>query len=180
MPRDFADLAASFAAMPAAIEDAQHKGVRAAALAVTGAIRGEIGSATGGSMRLSGVGRKGARVGARFQMEGGLGEPAALIKATGPLQLIERDTAAHSIIPRGWRVSRKWGRLAAKGAVDPSRPVYLGKGKVLKIGDGFRMFADHPGTKGKHPFEHGWRKRRDEVPAIVQEKIRQAFAKEFS
>ena len=156
MPRDFADLAVSFAGMPAAIEQGQAKGVRIAALAITNSIRDEIRSATGGDMRISGVGRRGARVGARFDIKG-TQNPTAMIRAIGPLHLLERDTQPHLIKPRSRR-----------GA------------KALAIGDGFAASVEHPGTRGKHPFQRGFDRKQAEVPGIVQAEIRKAMAGTFT
>lgn len=100
-------------------------------------IEDEVRSASGGDLRLSGVGRKGAKLGVRDRTETGSGT----IYATGPIQLIEHDTAAH-VIPR---VNRR-------------------KKKVLHFPDGsFRRTVEHPGTSGKAPFAKGVRKVRPKI-----------------
>jgi hypothetical protein len=105
------------------------RGVRAGAVVMTGAVRGSIlGSTRGGVLR--GVGRSGAKVGARYVVLGN--RPAALVRATGPLHLLERDTKAHQM--------PKAGGARAK----PYRTPY-----------GPRRRVNHPGSKGKHPFEKG-------------------------
>jgi hypothetical protein len=110
------------------------KGVAAAALTYTTAIRSNISRDTGGTNRLRGVGRRGAAVGAGFRLKGSVGpKPSALVSARGPLQLLERDTKPHSMAAtRGAR-----GRANKR------------KGATMTVG------AGHPGTKGKHPFERG-------------------------
>ena len=132
MSRDLADLARSVAQTPEALQRGALRGVTAASLYVTREIRDEIRGVTG-DMRLSGVGRRGARVGAKYDVKGTGGNPSVLITATGPIQLIERDTAPHEMRPRRRR-----------GA------------KALRLPDGsFYAHVQHPGTRGKHPFEHG-------------------------
>ncbi len=127
--------AAKMATAPAQFDAAKKKMVTAAALAITTTVRGEIAAATKGSSRLSGVGRKGVKVGAGYDVKG-TANPTAIVQARGPLQLIERNTKAHPIRPR-----RRGGRLALGSE---SR----GFGPVASV-------ADHPGTTGKHPFEKG-------------------------
>jgi hypothetical protein len=84
--------------------------------------------------RLSGVGRKGARVGVRYNVGSYPDGAKALVFATGPFHLIERDTKAHRI-PRERRRGRR--RYAVVPGVGP------------------RARVQHPGTKGKHPFARG-------------------------
>lgn len=103
--------------------------VRAAALAVTLAERESVSSATHGSNRLSGVGRKGAKLNVGFDLKGS----TALVRARGPLHLIESDNKAHVIVPR-----RRRGRRALAGN---------GFGPVASV--------NHPGTSGKHPWAKG-------------------------
>jgi hypothetical protein len=88
-----------------------------------------IKSASGGDSRLSGVGRKGAKVGSRYVVSSEPnGDATAVVRATGPLHFIENDTKA------GARYRRRRGR---GGAAGPTKPMM------------------HPGTKGQRPFERG-------------------------
>lgn len=151
MPRDLLDLAASAARTADALQGAQAQGVRRAAIHVTTAIRSEILSATG-DMRLSGVGRRGAKVGAKFDIKGTT-NPTALITATGPLHFIERDTAPHTI-PRTRRRGRK---------------------RYVAFDGGVYSRVEHPGTRGKHPFERGWRQAAPLTAQIFQTEVRDAF-----
>lgn len=82
---------------------------------------------------LRGVGKKGRKIGVRYQVTHGEAGSSALVFATGPFQLIERDTKAH-------RIPRERGKK---------------KRYVVIPGVGVRASANHPGTKGKHPFEKG-------------------------
>jgi hypothetical protein len=85
--------------------------------------------------RLRGVGKKGAKLTVRYN-EGSFDDGAkALVYVLGPAQLVERDTKAHRIPrDRGRRGRRRY-------AVIP--------------GVGVRAYAQHPGTKGKHPWQKG-------------------------
>lgn len=148
---------------------AQTTGVRKSALFVTTVIRGHIIAATGDG-RLSGVGKKGAKVGASYKMYV-KGEPYAVVRAKGPLHLIERDTSPHTIYPKG-----RTFEYATKGkrAGNVRR---RGKGKALKIGENFRAYAEHPGTRGQHPFERGRDSAEPYVAQIMQTEVRNAIRK---
>jgi hypothetical protein len=87
--------------------------------------------ASGGDLRLSGVGRKGAKVGVRYNVAGVGADAKSLVFATGPFHLLERDTKAG---PRPHKRRR-------------------GRGKKRFIGPIQSGF--HPGTQGKHPFAKG-------------------------
>jgi hypothetical protein len=142
------------------LEKVERESVRASALLVTTAVRRNIVAVSGGDFRLSGMGRRGARVGARFDEKVTGGKASALVRATGPLQIVEGDTKPHSIGPkkRGPR----------------------GRRRALRIpGIGFRNVVKHPGTRGKHPFERGVNESLPKVPAIVQRTVSQAMRKAF-
>jgi hypothetical protein len=84
--------------------------------------------------RLRGVGKRGAKLTVRYTEAGSGDSSSALVFVTGPAQLIENDTRAHRI-PK-----------------DRAR----GRRRVIVIpGIGVRAFANHPGTKGKHPWAKG-------------------------
>lgn len=126
--------------------------VTRAAQAMTTEVRQHIAGATGGDSRLSGVGRKGAKVGAGYKV---LSANKAIIQARGPLHLVERTNKDHAVVPKARRVARG-GRVA------------------MRMPDGrFRRGPIHVrGSKGKQPFEKGTRAG---IPAAAQE-IRQAFS----
>lgn len=145
------DLGRKFDRMGSEVHRAVPSAVRAGALALTTAVRAEIQRATGDG-RLSGVGRNGARVGARFDQRG---PNQAVVKATGPLHLIERDTKPRTIQPKKRR-----------GA------------KALRLADGsFVASAQHPGTKGKHPFAKGIQKGRPAAERAVRNPVSLALKK---
>jgi hypothetical protein len=143
------------ARLPEELQKAQKRGVNAAAFHVTSAIRDEIRAATG-DMKLSGVGARGAKVGARYNVKGTV-NPTAIIRASGPLQLIERDTAPHAIIPRGKRRGKRGTLLKGR--------------KAMYFDDQFRAAVMHPGTRGKHPFEKGYLRSAPHAGAIFDAEI---------
>lgn len=116
----------------------------------------------GSPSSLRGVG-KGAKLDVKSTF-GAYGDGSkALVFAVGPWQLIERDTHAHIITPKGARGLGAGKGSRAKAAssllgVAPSLSglkIGFGKGAVLKLGDRFAAYVHHPGTKGKHPFAKG-------------------------
>lgn len=110
-----------------------------------------------GDMHMSGVGKSGSRVGVRYDMRTSAGGASAVIKATGPLHLIERNTAGRVIRSRhGGRGRPRRGFIGPVGTSGGQRA-------VLNIpGIGYRRSARHPGTRGQHPWEKG-RKRSEPV-----------------
>lgn len=129
---DLAGFAQQMAAMPDELLTMRRLGVNRSALAVTTAIRASIAGGTGGDSRLSGVGRGGARVGARYDVKGAA-NPTALIRATGPLHLVEYPTRAHEIPRRGGRRRRGRGQRVVVVNGHPYARVHRGptRGKGL-------------------------------------------------
>lgn len=160
MTRTLADLSVSLAAMPQAMQRGQRRGVAKAALHVTRSVRREILLVTGDN-KLSGVGRRGARVGAGYNVKGRV-NPTALITARGPLHLVERDTGAHSIEPRRRRARGNRKRRAA-----------------LKFGATYAMSADHPGTRGQRPFGKGVDRTKKDVAKIIEDEVWYFVRREF-
>lgn len=117
------------------LQGATKDAVGKAALDLTQSARRNITVASGGDSRLSHVGKRGAKVGARYDVKG-TQNPTALVRALGPLQIIERDTQAHDIVAGRTRT----GRVRRGGA------------KALNTPHGPRASVHHPGTRGKHPF----------------------------
>lgn len=133
-----------------------------AALVLKTSVEANMRAAVGADLRMSGVGKTGAKVGVRYDVKGRT-NPTALLRATGPAHLIERDTRAHTIIPK--TVGRTQGsrtkgaRLAAKQNLYDALfgGTVSGATKPLMLGNTgrFAYRVRHPGTRGKHPFEHG-------------------------
>lgn len=147
---DLAGFATAMAGLPGRIDKANRIAVNRSALAITADVRAAILASTGDS-RLSGVGRSGAKVGARYDVKGA-GNPTALIRATGPLHLIERPTSAHPIRPRARRRRRStrppalvvnghpYASVDHPGSRRPSRP--WERGTNSGIPKAVRIFAD--------------------------------------
>lgn len=134
----------------------------------------EISRATGGDSVLSGFNQgKGGRVGARFDVRPGP-TPYVVLRATGPMQLIERDTDGHVI-----RSRRLTGR-GRRGFVGPTLPGQFrrrrGIGPQLRAvidipGIGYRYSARHRGTKGKHPWEKGKKRARPAMTRVIRRNL---------
>jgi hypothetical protein len=133
-------------------------------------------AAIGGDMRMSNVGKRGARISIKYRV-GKKGElPWASIKVTGPAQLIERDTRAHPIYPRGTSGGRQGaGRKkkfnATVGPFAMQGPIAVGKKRgnlIMPPVSGFRRSAFHPGTTGKHPFARGQKAAQPAVLRIIR------------
>ena len=108
---------------------------------------------------MSGVGKRGAKLGASFDVRGGA-NPTGYVRATGPWQLIENDTKAR-------RIPKISGKRARKR-------------NVLKIpGVGFRASANHPGTKGKRPWAKAMPLAAKTVPAAWRREQSEALKKAF-
>lgn len=153
--RSPAELAAKFRAAGTAIEEASKEGVRAAALEVTQSVRRTVAAASGGDSRLSGVGKRGAKVGAGFDVKG-TRNPTAVVQARGPLHLIERSTKPHAITPKK-----------------------RNKTRAIQTPEGPRASAQHPGTRGKHPFERGVALASPRVPRVFQAAVRRNLMRVF-
>lgn len=148
---DLAKFAGHCRSLGPQLEQARVRGTQTAARNTAARIRQSTAAAARGGV-LSGVGASGAAVGVVVQV---LRNGDQLVKATGPYQLIERDTSAH---------------------VEPRR---RGK-KPLKIpGIGYRRYVHHPGTRGKHPFERGLNASLGQVPGVYQREVRGAITRAF-
>lgn len=131
----------------AGLEEAHRRAVVGVASHVAKGIRGEIRGATGGDMRLSGA--RNARIGIKTGYSLGGATPSVSLTPTGPLMLIEENTPPHSIRPRSK--------------------------KALKIGDRFAARAQHPGTRGKHPWKRGVAKSESTAGRIYDEAVQRAI-----
>jgi hypothetical protein len=145
------------------IANAGKSGVEQVSLELTKRARRNIAGASGGDSRLSGVGARGAKVGARYKVRGTTENPSALVSAEGPLHLIERDTKAHTETPRRLNPSsrRRSGPNALSTPYGPRRSV------------------THPGTKGQHPFERAVDATAPDALRIFQRELGQALRRAF-
>lgn len=156
--------------------------VSKAALLVKQSTKGEMDKITS-SGRFSHVGKSGAAVGVSFTVKPGA-SATALVRATGPWQLVENDTKPHT------EFSRSVGKLGrrADGLLDRSKAgrrearerllnaVFGGAGafagaKALKLPGGiFRYRVTIPRIPGRHPWSHGV----DKALPLVEETMRAA------
>jgi hypothetical protein len=165
---DLSKFAGQCGEFPAELARAEKEATKKVAVGMADAIRAETRKAAPGGV-LIGVSRKGAKVGVQA-----LPAPSGdwLVKATGPFQLIERDTKGHQI-PK---------TLAAAGSDKRKRQQRAGfRGrKVLSIpGIGYRRSVHHPGTQGKHPFEHGFGRYSPGVANVYQRQVAAAMQRTF-
>lgn len=127
--RSPAELVGKLAKFADSQEIVAHEAVVTATKAVAGTITAELAKVTHGTGRLSGVGKKGARLGVITVLTANQG----IVTARGPWQFIEADTKRHNIAPKKRR----------------------GK-KALTIGSGLYASAKNTGgSKGKQPFAKG-------------------------
>lgn len=153
-PQQFAHRARSFAADLPSLE---RRTVNAAALMFKNTATAELRKAVGGDLRMSGVGKRGAKVGARYDQ--GLSASTALVRLTGPVHLVETNMPAHRI-PR----TRRRG---------PRR-------RVLVIpGVGVRAWANHPGTTGKRPWAKTLNQAAPKVPKVLAAETSKALRGTF-
>ena len=123
-------------------------------------------------LRLSGVGKGGARINVRYTRA----IEHVLVKATGPWQFIEYDTKPHVITSKGLRGTRK-SRAAAVTAGTPLRRRTKASPTRLNINGSFRAYVKHPGTKGQHPFRDGAKRAQPELPQVAAKVYRQAITR---
>jgi hypothetical protein len=142
-----------------------------AALVLKTSVQANLISAIGPDYRMSGVGRRstasrgGAKVGVRYDLKG-TRNPTALLRMTGPAQLVERDTKPHTITARGRTVTVKGRRR--RGA------------SVMALGNGrFATSVSHPGTKGKKPFERGVERAAPAAQRILRGAVGQSMREVF-
>jgi hypothetical protein len=146
-----AQLSAKLAKLGDACGKASKVAVSAGALRAKKVIEAERAKAVP-SGRLRNVGKSGGKLGVRYTLIGGDLKPVAIVRATGPWQIIEGDTKRHTIGPKGTR------RRAASGR------------RAVRMPDGsFRRTVVHPGTKGKHPFRKGVEKANVPVGKAMRE-----------
>lgn len=151
------DLAGLMVNISKAIGAGSKATVSTAALSAKRIHEREIARVAGADMALSGVGtargKKGnTKVGVRFTLEGNANTPQAFIKATGPLHIVERNTAGHVIRSAYSKGKRR------KGFVGPASAGQFTGGRNAAVnipGVGFRRSARHPGTTGQHPWRKG-------------------------
>lgn len=155
-----AEFAAKCERMAMTIPRAQREAVFSASLAAKDVF---LAAAAGAGLRpgqkMRGVGKSGARWGVGFNIKGEQ-NPTSLIRFRGPVHLVDRPTAAHTIAPRRRGV------------------------KALRTGGGgdhdvFAASAKHPGTKGKNFYDPAERQVIAQTPPIMAAAMRRALIQNF-
>lgn len=139
-----------FTQLAAAYDQTPGRVVAASARVYNTTIKGDIAAITRGG-KLRNVGKAGSRVGVTTRLFG----TTAIVQATGPLQILERDTREHSI-PRtalSRRTRTASGRLSRKREL--TGRTSSGRRHLFINGHWVTGPVKHPGTTGKHPFERG-------------------------
>lgn len=131
-----------------------------AALLTKGLILDKARPRTGGDLRLSGVGKNGARVGVSYDIKG-FTNPTALVKATGPFHFIERDTRKH-IVGRG-----RGGQRGRKRLRLPDGSVRMGGWMA-------------GGSRGTAPWKQGVRLAKPRVMDTYKRAFRRELARTFT
>lgn len=136
---------------PSALEKATRAGTEAMAFEVKRTVERNLRAAgVPANGRLRGVGRRGARIGVRYDVAG-FQNPSAFIRMFGPAHLVEGPTRPHEI-PRASRVARGRRRGQRRYVVIP--------------GVGVRSRAMHPGTRGKYPWRIGVAIAKPKLPKV--------------
>lgn len=151
------------------LPDVEREAVGRSALYAKTVIGAVIRQAAGGDSKLSGVGKKGAKVGVRYGVSEGA-HPEAWVAASGPLHLLERDTKPREI-PRT-KVRRLSSGARAVSTKSQRRPIKIGDRWVTGP-------VKHPGTKGTEPFAKGVKLIEPKIPAIYKRELSKAMAKVF-
>lgn len=114
----------------------------------------------GAPARLRGVGKSGAKLDVRYNLSTAGDTPAALVFASGPWPLIERDTQPHQI-PRQ-RSSASFVGVFGHAVIPGGA-----EGGVHGRG-GVRTRVQHPGTRGQRPWAKGVERARPVVSRMFQ------------
>ena len=126
----------------------------------------ELRLASGGDLRLSGVGKKGAKVGVRYDVSG-TSNPTAFIRATGPVHFVENPSKPHPITPRapGSRQRAQSGRPQSFVGLRPLGTPY-----------GPRYRVNHPGVRNPYrPWAKGAVKARPLIDRAIKSQLSSAF-----
>lgn len=183
--RNAAQLVGKIDQFAQAVPAANRKATLQAAMVVKKSTLDRMRVASGGDLKLSGVGKKGARIGVRYDINGQV-SANALVKATGPVQLVENRTHAHVIGPKGVKGGKRLkngtrnrtGMSQRQRAIDEGTAVYK-RGQVLFFGGRFSAYAYHPGTAGKHPWAKGIKEATPKTPKVYQDAYHRALTEAF-
>lgn len=153
---DWADRAAT---LPAALVYATPGAVQSGAEVLEAASRANLLAASGGDMKLSRVrSGKGATIKLRIRTVGTGSHTRAEVVPTGPVMLLEGDTARHRQ-PFSYGTGRRYAmageQLASGGTARRRKAARRGqttrRGLIYIPGLGMFQHVNHPGTTGKRP-----------------------------
>lgn len=125
---------------------------------------------------------RGAKLGVRYNMGTFDGNAKSLVFATGPFQLIERNTKAHAIPAFVGQKSKQKGTPRGKKGrtYGPAFGGVRQGGAPINIpGVGWRTIAFHPGTKGKFPWAKGTKDAEAQVAALLEKRTALAVRRIF-
>lgn len=162
--------------------------------------------ATGGDLALSGTTRttgpkrstrstpatKG-KIGVNYKVERRPAGDQALVRATGPAQLVENDVKRHVVVSRYAKASERVNYIGRKGNVLAGRSSRQARNVAVMAGIGTtgdrRAVLRWGGTnyarwttassKGRHPWRNGIAQMRPRIPGIVATANRKAIVREF-
>lgn len=161
------DLANRLVAGGRAVTAANRVGVEKACLAGKNVMLSAMVAALGGN-RLSGVGKKGAKVGVRYTVRG-YQNPVGIIQYTGPVHLANSGTRPHQILPRSRQTTAKGNRRRGSAkALSPAGNPWAAAS------------ADHPGTKGKKFAEKAEPIVIAQSKRIITQEVRSHLARTFT
>ena len=152
--KDLAQFAKACRAMAGDAQKLEQRATGAAALEVKLIILAEMRRAAP-KLKLN-VGKRGKKIGVSY--DPGHSSGTAVVRATGPVHLIESNTKPH-------RIPKERSRGRRRLVVIP--------------GVGVRAWANHPGTRGKHPWAKGVAIAVPKVPKIVDAELDRTLREHF-
>lgn len=153
------------------LRKAQRVGIAAASLA----IKREVEKNLPNSKRLSGVGKKGVKIGVRYDIKEYNNHDVSFVRAFGPVQFLESDTKPHQI-PKA--IGSGGSRKPSKGRTAKVKFVVIPEFSSGEAGGVFSR-VQHPGTRGQHPWAHGLEKALPQVEVAFNEALTAALIKGF-
>lgn len=125
---------------------------------------------------------RGGKLGVRYNMGTFEGNAKSLVFATGPFQLIERNTKPHPIPAFVGQKSKQTGTPRGKRGrtFGPAfGGIRKGAAPINIPGVGWRRMAFHPGTKGKFPWAKGVEDAEAQVAALLEKSTALALRRIF-
>lgn len=184
--RSALELAMKFDQLSREVEKRQRLAERAAAVPINRAVTRNLRAATGGDMRLSGMGRKARpmRVATRSVTSG------TLVKVNGPAQLVENDVDKHYVVSKyaegAARISATTGRRLRATRRSRVASVAFGAGAagggrraVLNLGGGRYLRWTVAYSKGRHPWRDGVRASRSKAVQAMRAEEAKAVVRVF-